>query len=109
MTNICYICGRDIVSPVDPVCECAVRDARATQSDWEQAHELLDKAGVLTTPKGEVGTHLIDRIKAVLAVWEPIGRLSGQVCHDLRFLCNNSEETIEAIEAHRKAFREKQC
>ena len=21
--NICHICGRDIVSPVDPVCECA--------------------------------------------------------------------------------------
>lgn len=23
MNNICHICGRDIVSPVDPVCECA--------------------------------------------------------------------------------------
>ncbi len=23
MNNICHICGRDVVSPVDPVCECA--------------------------------------------------------------------------------------
>ena len=23
MNNICHICGRDIVSPVDPLCECA--------------------------------------------------------------------------------------
>jgi hypothetical protein len=33
------------------------------RSDWESAHELLNKAGVLTVPKGEMGVHLIDRLR----------------------------------------------
>lgn len=78
---------------------------RYVRSDWERAHKLLDKAGVLTTPKDEVGAHLVTRIEALLALWEPIGRLSAQSCHDLRFLCNVPEEAIEAIKAHRAAFR----
>ena len=82
-----------------------LRDARATRSDWERAHELLDAAGVLTTPKGAMGVHLIDRLEAVLAVWRGVGQMSGASCHDLRFLCNTSEGQVEAIKAHRAAFR----
>lgn len=75
------------------------------RSDWERAHELLDGAGILSTPKGEMGVHLIDRLKAVLAVVEPIGRLSAGCCHNLKFLCNVAPETVEAIAAHRAAYR----
>jgi len=78
---------------------------RAIESDWERAHELLDKAGVLTAPTGQIGEHLIDRIEALLKVWEAIGKLSASSCHDLRFLCNVPEEAIEAIKAHRAANR----
>ena len=78
---------------------------RAIQSDWERAHELLDKHGVMTMPGNDMGVHLITRIEALLKVWEPIGRLSASSCHDLRFLCNTPEEAIEAIKAHREAYR----
>ena len=78
---------------------------RAIQSDWERAHELLDKHGVLATPRQEVGHHLIERIEAVLKVWDAVGQMSGASCHDLRFLCNTSDGQVEAIEAHRAAYR----
>lgn len=84
--------------------EVQVKDAKNIQSDWERAHDLLDKAGVLTTPPGHCGNHLIKRIEAVLAVWTPIGELSGQTCQDLKFVCNTSKETIAAIKAHRASF-----
>lgn len=78
---------------------------RFIRSDWERAHDLLDKAGVLTVPEHQMGRHLIERLEAVLAVWEPIGRLSARTCHDLRFICNTPEEATEAIAAHRAAYR----
>jgi hypothetical protein len=76
------------------------------QSDWERAHDLLDKHGVLTTPPGHCGVHLITRLEAVLKVWDAVGQHSAQVCHDLRFLCNSNDEVKAAIEAHRAAYRE---
>ena len=81
------------------------REDLLIQSDWERAHDLLNKAGVRTTPKGEMGFHLIERMEALVAVWEPIGKLSAASCHDLRFLCNTPKEVVEAIKAHRAAFR----
>jgi hypothetical protein len=80
-------------------------DLKAYRSDWQRAHELLDRAGVLTAKPHEMGVHLLDRLAALRSVWEPIGRLSAASCHDLRFLCNTPNECIEAIAAHRKAFR----
>lgn len=78
---------------------------RAIQSDWERAHELLDKHGVLAVGPGQMGVHLIDRLEAVLKVWDAIGDHSAQCCHDLRFLCNSTPEVNRAIEAHRAAYR----
>lgn len=75
------------------------------RSDWELAHSLLDKAGVLTVPEGQTNARLVERIEALLQVWEPIGRLSAVSCYDLRFLCNTPEEAIEAIKAHRAVYR----
>ena len=75
------------------------------RSYWERAHELLNKHGVLTTPESEMGVHLIDRLEAVLKVWDAIGELSAHSCHDLRFLCNTPEEAINAIRAYREAHR----
>lgn len=71
---------------------------RGPRQDWDDAHDLLDAAGVAP------GDHLRRRIEAALAVWEPIGRLSAQSCHDLRFLFNTPEEAIEAIRAHRATY-----
>lgn len=75
------------------------------QSDWERAHALLDAHGVLTTPPHAIGEHLIDRLEAVLKVWDAIGEHSAQCCHDLRFLCNSTPEVNRAIDAHRAAYR----
>ena len=78
---------------------------RAIQSDWERAHELLDRHGVLAVGPGQMGVHLIERLEAVLKVWDAVGQMSGASCHDLRFLCNTSDGQVEAIEAHRAAYR----
>jgi hypothetical protein len=74
--------------------------SRAIRSDWERSHEILDAAGVLPGTAA-CGEHLITRLKAALAVWEPIGRLSAQLCHDLKFVCNTAPEVVEAVAAHR--------
>lgn len=79
-----------------------LEDHALSHSDWERAHDLLDQHGVkLGTPTA--GVHLIERLQAVLAVWDSIGRLSANSCHDLRFLCNVPREAIDAIAAHRAA------
>ena len=80
-------------------------DLRRAQSDWERAHDLLDKHGVLATPRQEVGHHLIERIEAVLKVWDAIGLHSGQCCEDLKYLCNTTPEVTEAIRAFRAGHR----
>lgn len=84
--------------------EAKIRGTAATESDWARAHGLLDKAGVLTTPTGECGVHLVTRLEAALAVWNAVGILSGQRAHDLKFTCDDAE-TKAAIAAHRAAFR----
>lgn len=76
------------------------------QSDWERAHALLDTHGVLTVQSYAIGEHLIDRLKAVLKVWDAIGQHSGQACHDLRFLCNSTPEVNAAIDAYRASYRQ---
>lgn len=76
----------------------------AIQHDWERAHDLLDKHGVLTTPKGAMGVHLITRLEAVLKVWDAVGVLSGNRAHDLKFTCDDAD-TKAAIAAHRIAFK----
>jgi hypothetical protein len=95
--------GACIFTHEDPQREEADRDARATLSDWEDAHELLDAAGVLTTPHGQTGVHLIDRLKAVLAVWDAVGSLSGQRAQNLDYVCEDAD-TKAAIAAHRAAY-----
>lgn len=78
--------------------------SRAVRSDWERAHDLLDEAGVLTNKESRVGAHLIDRIRALLLVWGPIGELSARSCHDPRFICNTPKEAIAAIQVYRQSF-----
>lgn len=109
--NLCYVCAATLRHRTEAAearaaeLETQARDTIYIQSDWERAHELLDAAGVLTASGGAMGAHLIDRIQALISVWDPVGRLSATSCHDLRFLCNTPEEAIEAIKAHRAAFR----
>jgi hypothetical protein len=58
MNNICHICGRDIVSPVDPVCECANELAALRESEitkpctWAE-----DSDGVWNAACPPVGEH----------------------------------------------------
>ena len=85
--------------------EAMEQDSRFARSDWGRAHDLLDAHGVLTTPQGHCGNHLIDRIEAVLNVWDAIGKHSGQCCEDLKYLCNSTPEVTEAIRAYRDATR----
>ena len=56
-----------------------------------------------------MGVHLIERLEAVLKVWDAVGEMSAASCHDLRFLCNTSEGQIEAIRAHRSTFTQPKC
>lgn len=81
------------------------RSHRLSHSDWERAHELLDQHGVMNAQPGQIGTHLIERLEAVLKVWDAIGELSARSCHDLRFMCNTPEEAVKAIQSHREAHR----
>ena len=39
MSNICHICGRDVVSPVDPVCQCADEIERLEARVAELEHD----------------------------------------------------------------------
>ena len=75
------------------------------RKEFKQAHKLLDAHGVLNTPPREFQEALVERIEALLKLWESIGNFSGQCCADLKFLCNTAPEVKEAVRAYRAAHR----
>lgn len=69
MNNICHICGRDIVSPVDPVCDCAeelesLRSANQamteTAAENSRVHmELFNENHRLREALGDIATSVV--------------------------------------------------